>query len=36
MNHPGSSPRSEEAVLLQSDWRKQLSYPVELASYNGI
>ncbi len=36
MAHPWSSPGSEEARLLGSDWTNGLSYPVELVNYSRI
>jgi predicted glycoside hydrolase/deacetylase ChbG (UPF0249 family) len=36
MTHPGSSPQSEEATLLESDWPGKLSYDVALISYKSL
>jgi predicted glycoside hydrolase/deacetylase ChbG (UPF0249 family) len=36
MTHPGSSPGSEESVLLDSDWPSRLSYPIDLVSYKSL
>lgn len=36
MTHPGSSPHSEETVLLESDWPGKLSYDVALISYKSL
>jgi predicted glycoside hydrolase/deacetylase ChbG (UPF0249 family) len=34
MTHPGSSPASEEARLLEGDWRRTLAYKATLINYN--
>ncbi len=36
MTHPGSSPQSEEALLLENDWPSRLSYKATLVSYNSL
>jgi chitin disaccharide deacetylase len=36
MTHPGSSPRDEEASLLESNWLGRLAYQVTLVSYNSL
>lgn len=36
MTHPGSSPRDEEANLLESDWTRRLAYKVTLVSYKNL
>jgi predicted glycoside hydrolase/deacetylase ChbG (UPF0249 family) len=36
MTHPGSLPRNEEAVLLESDWPGRLAYKATLVSYNNL
>jgi len=36
MTHPGSSPRSEEADLLENEWPRKLAYDVSLVSYKSL
>jgi predicted glycoside hydrolase/deacetylase ChbG (UPF0249 family) len=36
MTHPGSSPHSEESVLLETNWPGRLSYDVALISYKSL
>jgi len=36
MTHPGSTPRDEEATLLESDWPDRLAYQATLVSYNNL